>query len=139
MNARYSSNLQCNTDISGLNKEINPNTFPIKKYGQGHHIQTPQDSWSPSKELGMSPTSSWGKLNLFFSIWKIERSVKHQSISILQNKSIGALKITFGYYTWSQGCSLYIRNALSGIFLKYPVLHLYLRAKWRNQPQSFSK
>jgi len=87
-----SSNFQCYTDISELNEWINPNPFPNENYGLGHHIGTPWGSSSPSQESGTSSTSSWWMPNLSFSIVKIERSVIHQIESILQDKSIGALK-----------------------------------------------
>ena len=61
--------------------------------------------------------------NLSFLIVKIEKSVIHQIVSILQDKSMGALKITYGPHSWSQGCPPGIGKALSGTFLIFPVLH----------------
>ena len=64
----------------------------------------------------MSSTSSWWMPNLSFSIVKIERSVLHQIPSILQDKSIGALKIHYGHHPWSQRCPPCIRKTISGTF-----------------------
>ena len=97
-------------------KESTPILYQIKKYGQGHHIGTYWASWSPSKESGMSSKSSWWMPNKLFSIMKLERSVIHQTISILQDLSISALKITCGYHPWSQGCPPCIRKAYKMIF-----------------------
>ena len=49
--------------------------------------------------------------NPAFSTLKIERSVIHQIVCILKEKSIGGLKITYGHYP---PC---IRKAISGTFL----------------------
>ena len=59
--------------------------------------------------------------NQHFSSEKLERNAIHKPVSILQDKSIGALKITYGHHPWSQGCSLCIRNAFSGTFIIFPV------------------
>ena len=48
--------------------------------------------------------------NLTFSILKIERSVIHQSVCILKEKSIDVLKITYGHH---HPC---IRKTISGTF-----------------------
>ena len=58
--------------------------------------------------------------NLSSSIVKIERSVIHQILSILQNKSIGVLKNPYGHHPWSQGCTPCIRKTFSGTFLIVP-------------------
>ena len=65
-------------------------------------------------------------LVLSFSIVKIDISVIHQIRSILQDKSIGALKITYGHHPWSQKCLSYIRKALLGLFLilYFLVIHI---------------
>ena len=55
--------------------------------------------------------------NLSFSTVKIEGSVIHQIIRILQDKSMGSLKITYGYHPWSQECPPTIKKALSGTFI----------------------
>ena len=127
---------QCYTDISELNEGINPNPFPNKKYGQGHHIGTYWGSWSPSKESGTSSKSSWWMPNQLFSIVKLERSVIHQIISILQDFSIGALKINFGHHNWSQECPPCIRKASSGtifFFLKNSIQKILKLKIWRQK------
>ena len=83
-------------------------------YGHWLHIGTILGSWSPSQESGMSSKvrkCSWWMQNLTFSILKIERSVIHQIVCILKDKSIGVLKITYGHHP---PC---IRKAISGTFL----------------------
>ena len=52
-----------------------------------------------------------------FSIVKLERSAIHPIVSILKDKSLGALKITYGNHPWSQECHPSIRKALSTTFI----------------------
>ena len=105
------------------------------------HIGSTLGSSSPSQESGTSSKvrkCSWWMPNLTFSILKIERRVIHQIVCISKDKSIGVLKITYGHHP---PC---IRKAISGTFLSrstlapVEIVSLYLKAGWRNQPQSFS-
>ena len=74
----------------------------------------------------MSSKSTWRMSNLYFSIVKIERRVIHQILSVLQDKSIGVLKIAYGHNLRSQECPLCIRKALSGAFIILYFLQIHI-------------
>ena len=95
------------TVMSKLNEGINPNTFLIKSMVRDVHDLHLRSQEFPPRVLDGCQIN-------FFLIVKLEKSAIYQIVSILQDKSFGALKITYEHHPWSQGC---IRMALSGTFL----------------------
>ena len=84
-----------------MDEEIDPNLLANNRYACSLHIGTILGAWSPSKESGTSSMSSWWMPNHSFLIVDKEIGFLHKNVSILQDKSIYALKITYGNHPWS--------------------------------------
>ena len=75
--------------------------------------------------------------NYFVLIMKLDIGAVHQVLSILQDKSINALKITYGHHPWSPGRPPCIRKALSGTFLIFAVYTVISELKEEINPNIF--